>query len=202
MMPISGRLRGEPLPVLENGSFGGLDATMSLRVKVEIQPGERVRFPNQCVSCGHPATSMLRLRKRRERMTRELEVPLCADCRHEVDRLSGDEERWLRIGWLFSAVAFVLALIVAQFLLLGWLPFLPRLVLAILAAGGIGVVVFLAFGRRRLRHARPQKLAVLNAVRLQDFSWRATTLAFADEEAARRFVALNREKIMETSEIS
>jgi hypothetical protein len=173
-----------------------------MRVKVEIQPGERVRFPKRCVSCGKPATSTLRLRKRRERTTRELEVPLCADCRNEVDRLSGDEERWLRIGWLFAALASVLALIVVLLLLPGGLAFLPRLVLAIFAAGGVGVMVSLAFRQRRLQHALPQKLAVLNAVRLQDFSWRATTLAFADDEIARRFVELNREKVMETSEIT
>lgn len=161
-----------------------------------------MRFPKRCVSCGKLATSTLRIRKRRDRRTRELEVPLCADCHREVDRLSGDEERWLRMGWFFAALASVLTLIVVLLLLPGGLPFISRLLLAILAAGGVGVVVAIAFRRRRLQHARPQKLAVLNAVQLQDFSWRATTLAFTNDETAQEFVELNREKIMETSEIT
>lgn len=171
---------------------------MGLRVKVEVQPGETVHFPQRCVSCGQPAAGALRLRKRRERTTRELQAPLCADCRHELQRLSGDEERWLRMSWFFGALAFFLALLIFLFLLPGWLAFLPRLVLALLIAGGAGTLVMFYFRRRSAQYARPEKRAVRNAVRLHDFSWRTTTLEFADDHVAQQFIELNRDKIMET----
>ena len=174
---------------------------MATRVKVEVRPGDILRFPQRCVSCGQPAAGALRLRKRRERTTRELQAPLCADCRHELERLSGDEERWLRMGWFFGALASFLTLILVLIFLPGWLAFLPRLALAVLPAAGLGALVTLYFRRRSTAHARPEKLAVRNAVLLHDFSWRCTTLEFADDEIAQAFIELNQDMIMETQKV-
>jgi hypothetical protein len=174
---------------------------MGLRVKVEMRPGETARFPRCCVNCGKEATETIRLRKRRGRVTREIEAPLCADCRQELQRLSGDEERWVRMGWFFGALAIFLGLIAFMLLLPGWLAFVPRLLLSVFLAAGAGALVTLYVRRQSLDHARPEKLAVRNAAQLQDFSWRATTFEFENEAFARQFIELNREKLLETRKV-
>lgn len=180
----------------ENGTAG----SMGLRVKVEVQPGETLRFPQRCVHCGKEPADQMRLAKRRGRVTRQIEVPLCADCRHELQRLSGDEERWLRMGWFFGALAFFLGLIVFLLFLPGWLAFVPRLLLATAVAGGVGLAVTLAFRHRSAEKARPEKRAVRNAARLADFSWRATTFEFEDKAYAGEFIELNKDKLLATRE--
>jgi hypothetical protein len=173
---------------------------MGQPVTVEVQPGETLRFPPYCVNCGNEATETLRLRKRRGRVTREIEAPLCADCHHELQRLSGDEERMQRMGWFFGALALFLGLIAFLLLLPGWLSFVPRLLLALVLAGGVGALVVFYFRRNSAKHARPEKLAVRNAAHLHDFSWRATTFAFENEDYARQFIELNSAKLLESKE--
>lgn len=180
----------------ENGTAG----SMGQLVKVEVQPGEAVRFPQQCVNCGREPADSMRLQKRRGRVTRQIDVPLCADCRQELQRLSGDEERWLRMGWFFGAVSFVLGLILLLLFLPAWLAFVLRLLLAIVIAGAVALTVTLTFRRRSAEKARPEKLAVINAARLADFSWRATTFEFEDEQYAGEFIELNKDKLLETRE--
>lgn len=174
---------------------------MGQRVKVEVRPGQVVRFPQQCVNCGNEPADTMRLKKRRGRVTRQIDVPLCADCQQELQRLSGDEERWLRMGWFFGAVSFVLGLILLLLFLPGWLAFVPRLLLAALIAGAVGLAATLYFRRRSAEKARPEKLEVLNAARLADFSWRATTFEFESEQYAGEFIALNQDKLLDTSEL-
>lgn len=164
---------------------------MSRAVRVKVRPGQPLRFPAQCVSCGVPAEPGLCLRRRIGRVTREVDVPLCAACQKEVQRLSFDEERWQKQGWLAAGLGFILLLLGLLFLLPAGFPFVYRFLFALgaggLAAMGIGAL----FRQRRLRHARPEKQAILAAAQLTDFSWRAMTLAFADETFARRFAELN-----------
>lgn len=174
---------------------------MGLRVKVEIQPGETVAFPPRCVNCGNEAVETLRLHKRRGRVTREIDAPLCVDCRSELRRLSGDEERWLRMGWFFGALAFFLGLLAFMLALPGWMAFAPRLFIAGVLAGGVGLLVTHYFRRNSARQARPEKVAVRNAARLRDFSWRATTFEFENEAYGQQFIELNREKLLETRKV-
>jgi len=179
----------------------GTAATMSLRVKIEMQPGEKVLFPPQCANCGQPAETAMLLRKRRGRTTREIKAPLCGDCERELQRLSGEEERWLRMGWFFGAVTFFVALIVFMLLLPGWLSLGPRLALSGLLAGGAGAVALLYFRRQSAEKARPEKQAVRNAAKLRTFSWRATTFEFEDEGFGEKFIDLNRAKLLEVEKV-
>lgn len=176
-------------------------AIMSLRVKIEMQPGETVLFPPKCVNCGQEAEGAMTLRKRRGRTTREVKAPLCADCQRELQRLSGEEERWLRMGWFFGAVAFILALAAFLLLLPSWLTFGLRLLAATLLAGGAGALVIAYFRSRSNEKARPEKQAVRRAARLHTFSWRATTFEFEDEGYGEQFIDLNREKLLEIEKV-
>lgn len=187
--------------LLRKESHNGTAEKMALQVKLEVQPGEAVRFPPLCVNCGRRAEGAMRLRKRRGRVTREIEAPLCEACRRELQRLSGDEERWLRMGWFFGGVALLLGLILFMVLLPGWLSFMPRLILSLLLGGMVGAGVLLAFRRKSETLARPEKQAVRNAARLRAFSWRATTLEFEDEVYGQQFVDLNRDKLLEIQKV-
>ncbi len=188
------------MPAPHHSENGTVD-TMALRVKLEMQPDELLFFPPQCLNCGREPQGAIRLRKRRGRVTREIEAPLCDDCQRELRRLSGDEERWLRLGRFFGALAFVLS---AALFLLGlpsWLPLWPRVLAALLLAAGAGLLTLHYFRRESHSKARPQKLAVQNAARLEDFSWRATTFLFENEEYGRQFVELNRHRLLETQKL-
>jgi ABC-type multidrug transport system fused ATPase/permease subunit len=170
---------------------------MSRAVRVKVRPGEPLRFPAQCVYCGAAAEPALRLRRRMGRVTREVSVPLCDNCQKEVQRLSFDEERWQKQGWLAAALASIVLFVALLFLLPGLLPFGFRLLLALAAAVLAAVAIISEFRRRTRSRARPEKQAILAASRLEDFSWRAMTLVFADEAFARRFAELNEPQLME-----
>jgi hypothetical protein len=160
-------------------------------VRVRVRPGQELRFPAACVYCGQPAEPALRLRRRIGRVTREVDAPLCADCQQEVRRLSGDEERWQKLGRLAAGLAFLVLFLLLFFLIVPGLLLGLRLLLALAIAGLAGAAAYSAFRRRSVRYARPQKQAILAAARLDGFSWRTMTLAFADEDFAQRFAALN-----------
>lgn len=202
MTPSSGRRRRRQLQFpLQRPRENGTAESMGQLVKVEVQPGEALRFPQQCVNCGREPVDSMRLQKRRGRVTRQIDVPLCADCVQELQRLSGDEERWLRMGWFFGAVSFLLGLVLFLLFLPGWLAFWPRLLMAAIIAGAAAAAVTLYIRRRSLEKARPEKIAVRNSARLADFSWRATTFEFEDEEFAGEFIELNKEKLLERREL-
>lgn len=165
-------------------------------VRVRVRPGEELRFPAACVYCGQPAGPALPLRRRLGRVTREVDVPLCGDCQQEVRRLSGDEERRRKLGWLAAGLAFLFLFLLLFFLLPAGFPILLRLLLPLGIAALAAGAVYSAFRRNSQRYARPEKQAILAAARLEDFSWRTMTLAFADEAFARRFATLNEPQSM------
>lgn len=169
---------------------------MSRAVRVKVRPGQPLRFPAQCVYCGAAAEPVLRLRRRIGRVTREVSVPLCANCQKEVQRLSFDEERWLKQGWLAAGLAALVLLVGLLLFLPALLPFAFRLLLAWAMGALAAVAVISEFRRRSLSRARPEKQVVLAAARLEEFSWRAMTFVFADEAFARRFAELNEPHLM------
>jgi len=72
-----------------------------------------------------------------------------------------------------------------------------RWLVAVLMGGLITAVVFTIF-RRQIRQAYlPEKKEILDAARIENFSWRATTFAFENEEFMQRFVAMNESLLME-----
>ncbi|MCZ7674469.1 MAG: hypothetical protein M5U34_48760 [Chloroflexi bacterium] len=62
-------------------------------IKIKVRARETMQFPGICVACAKPGASPLSLKKRRGRLTRIVDVPLCTDCAAEVRRQSGEEER-------------------------------------------------------------------------------------------------------------
>src|SRR5690606_8811416 len=133
----------------------------------------------------------LPLRRRLGRVTREVDVPLCDDCQQEVRRLSGDEERRRKLGWLAAGLAFLIVFLVLFLLLPSGFPMALRLLLplglAALTAGALCTV----FRRSSLHYVRPGEQASLGAGPLSGFSWRTMTLAFADEAYERQFADVN-----------
>ena len=168
------------------------------QIRLKIQPDQTVRFPNICVNCTRLATERTTLRKREGHRTRQVDVPLCAACAAELNRLSGDEERLHKIVRLLAGVAFMslvlIVLLVSPDTMLIWFRLLIAAALGAVAA----LVVYRLFQPLIARAARPQKQAILAAARLDGYSWRSTTFSFANDTFAQRFRALNQELILES----
>jgi hypothetical protein len=166
------------------------------RVKVKVRPGQSIRFPGVCANCLEPAGEQMRLRKRLGRLTREIDVPLCAACSEIVQRRSGEEERLERLGRVAAGAAGLVVALLLFLLIPGGLPGL-RLVIAVGGGAAAGLAVLGFFTRRREAAVLPAKQVVLNAARVADFSWRATTFDFRSADFARRFRELNEARLME-----
>lgn len=159
-------------------------------ITLRVRPGETVRFPNLCVACGQPARERMSVRRRRGQVVRRFDAPLCAACARQLGRRSGQEERWLRLGWLVVVVGAVAVLLLSVALL----PFAALwLRLAVGAVLGWGSAWLLR--RWMVRQAAmaelPEKRAVRDAVRLVAFGPRTMTLAVARPEIAAAVRELN-----------
>jgi hypothetical protein len=165
-------------------------------VKIKVQPGQELPFPAVCVHCLQPAGERLRLQKRMGRVSRSIDVPLCASCAQEISRLSFEEERWQKLSWVIAILTWMIGLTIFILLLPAGLPFVARFMLAILVAAGLAVLAF-KLGRRVAEgHARPEKQAILNSAAMIRFSWRATTFQFTNPVFTERFTALNEARLM------
>lgn len=166
-------------------------------IKIQARPEETIRFPGLCVHCARPGATPLRLKKRHGRITRQVDVPLCADCAEELTRKSGQEERLEKMGWAAAGGTAVILLILGLLLTPAGLAFWLRLLLGLIVGLGVGTAVLLYFRRRALQHALPTKLAILQSAQIQTFSWRAVTFTFTNETFSERFRALNQPLLME-----
>lgn len=170
---------------------------MSRVVKVKIRPGLGLRFPPICVSCSRPASERLKIRKESGRAVRFIEVPVCGLCARELSLKSMEEERWQRLSLAAASATGLIVLALLLLLrpdglnLLLWLLF--SLPMALLLAAG----VYRLLDRRRRAAARPEKKAILDAVQMVDFSWRATVFSFDNEIFTERFITLNESLLME-----
>lgn len=170
---------------------------MTRRVKIRVQPNESVRFPGVCVHCANPATERFVVGKRQGLTRREIEVPLCEACATAVGRQSGDEERLTKARHLLMGVVGV------AFLLLLLLLLPANWALWLRLAIGVGVGLAAAVVVRQLvqpaidKAATPQKQGVRQSIRMDRFSWRATTFTFANEAFSERFEELNSTLLME-----
>jgi hypothetical protein len=166
-------------------------------IKVKVRPGGNVRFPGICAHCSQPATETMALTRRNGRRTRSIDVPLCAACFRELQRESGQEERLHRLGRVASVAVFLLVAILAFILFNRLLPLLAGLFVSLAIGTMVGLGVRLYFRRIRAEAARPEKKAVLASAELLEFSWRAATFEFENEEFSDRVEELNQEKLME-----
>jgi hypothetical protein len=168
-------------------------------VKIKVRPNQRVRFPGLCVHCAQPAAGHMGLKKRIGRVTRLIDVPLCAGCAQALRRRSAEEERLVKIGWLVSGLIFLLGLALALVFTPTALPFALRGFIALAVSLFTAAAVFIYFGRASFRMALAEKKAVSTAARISNFSWRATTFEFANEMFAERFKTLNESLLMEVT---
>jgi hypothetical protein len=170
---------------------------MSNQVKIKARPNQEVYFPPLCVHGAQPAALKMGVQRRLGRVTRLVDVPVCQACHYELRRRSAEEERLQKIGWLVSGVLFLLVTAVALLLTPAGAGLGLRLLLAgfiaLLLAGG----VWLFFRRASRRAELPAKQAIRQAARLANFTWRATTFEFENEQFAEQFRALNEARLME-----
>jgi hypothetical protein len=171
--------------------------SMSHLVKIKVKPGETILFPASCVNCGREAELGLTLYKRDAGLQRSIKVPLCNDCQQELRRKSAAEERLERIGFVvaaaFGLLFFVLVLLLLPANLSTWL----KIIAAVILAAFIAMAVLGLFLRKSKQSARPEKLNIKNAARISEFSWRAMTFEFRDEQYAESVCRLNEPQIME-----
>lgn len=172
---------------------------MSQSVKVKIRPGRSLAFPNICVHCSRPASERMSLKKRRGRLTRLIDVPLCDQCAAELRRKSGEEERLGRLGRFVAVLVAIVILLLGFVLLPGGTPLVLRLLIAVLLSVLAGLLVLAYFQQRSLASANPEKLAILASASLTHFSWRATTFHFENDDFARRFTSMNESRLMEVA---
>ena len=184
---------------------GGVDdssivaSKMSNTVKVKIRPGNSLEFPAICVHCSRPASDQMPLKKRRGRLTRLIDVPLCAQCAAELRRKSGEEERLGRLGRFVAILAGILAAVIGYLISPDGISLLLRSVVALVLGSITGLLVLTYFQRRSLAAAHAEKLAILASARMTNFSWRATTFDFDNDDFAQRFATINESRLMEAA---
>lgn len=165
---------------------------MITRVKVKVQPGEPLQFPGICANCSQTAAYWMPVRKWGGHIFRQIDVPVCKECTRLLGRRSWQEERWEKVGWAAAVVAAVLVLSLAFLLFFAPLPFVVRLLLALLTAGLAGYDAWAFARRKRLSSTLPEKQTVLASARITGFSWWSTTLEFGNDHFAERFIDLNK----------
>ena len=104
-----------------------------------------------------------------------------------------------RLGQFVAVIAVILALVVGYLISPDGMSLLLRLILAMVLATIVGLLVLAYFQRRSLAAAHPEKLAILDSAKMIDFSWRATTFHFDNDDFARRFVSVNESRLMEAA---
>lgn len=171
---------------------------MAQVIKIKIRPGQVARFPGICVHCSQTAVERLPLKKRIGRITRLIDLPVCAACTQELNRISGEEERLQKIGRLSSLMGLILLFILLLVLLPAGLALTLRLMLATTIAIAAAAVIHIYFKRAVGNAARPEKQAIRSAARMITFSWRATTFEFTNDSFAQQFADMNRSLLMET----
>lgn len=164
---------------------------MSKLVTVKARPGDPIRFPNLCVNCAAEAQQIMEIERRAGRLTRLVEVPLCQACYRQLHLRSAREEQLQRLGRVLLFLFFAIALAAILLVTPASLGFALRAALAI-ALALLPTAVGYYFLQRALRQARlPQKVDVLSAVTIQEFTPQAVTFAFDNEDVAGQFLELN-----------
>lgn len=171
-----------------------------MQVKVKARPGEPLQFPGVCVHCGQGATAWLTLKKRNGRITRLIDVPLCAACDKARLRRSGMQEQRQKLGWLATGLTGLLGLALTFLLLPADFGVGGRLFLALLVAGLGAAAIFTISQRWADQAALPDVKAIRQAARLDTFSWRTVTLSFTNESFADQFRQLNERILWEIGE--
>lgn len=137
------------------------------------------------------------MKRRIGRITRAIDVPLCRECAHILRRLSGEEERLLKLGKVVGILLFFVVLAFAILFSPAELNLALRLLLALATALLVAIPAYSLFKRAGFRAALPAKKEIYHSIHIARFSWRATTFEFANETFAERFKKLNQSRLME-----
>ena len=170
---------------------------MSHPVRIKVRPNQTVKFPGICVQCSAPAANKMTLKKRIGRVTRIVDAPLCANCRRELNRRSGEEERLGKISWLAAGSVATLSLALVLTFTPSGMSLPLRLLVGLWLALVLAEFVRQLFLRAQRNAMLPIKKAILQSVSLTDFSWRAAAFEFANETFAERFKKLNESLLLE-----
>lgn len=166
-------------------------------VKIKIRPDQPVTFPTICVHCGQPAPELMRIYKHMNRVTRLIDVPVCAECATVLHSQSLEEQQLRRLQWLVAGFALLVTWTAVLIALPPELGFWGRALVSLLVAAG-GTAVVLALFRYKIKAAiTPEKKALLQSARIETFSWRATTFAFENEQFKQQFATINQPLLME-----
>lgn len=174
-------MTGDRLPII-----------MGQQITLRVCPGQFVNFPNRCVACGQAATSQTTLQNRRGQITRSLDVPLCAECAHQLTRRSGQEERRIRAG-IGAAIFTAVAAMAFLFIAIDFWPWWLRFLVAVLVALSIAYAVYRLAVQVAQGVELPEKRVVRSAVIFKDFSWRDLILEIEDPVLAAEIKAANGE---------
>lgn len=169
---------------------------MSQEVTIQIEPGAALRFPGVCANCGQPAPETMTVRQRNGRVTREIDIPVCVDCLGHASRTSAAEEQLTKISRLVAGVSFLSITILVLLFTSGAMPLWQRVLLVLVLGGAAALAAYRLVQPAIEKAALPEKQAVRDAVQIRSFSWRTTTLAFADEAFAERFRELNQSALI------
>ncbi len=137
------------------------------------------------------------VRKRKGRLTRTIEIPVCRECFKELKRESAEEEKMRTLGRLGAIVGGLLLFVTVILILPGGLATPWRILFAALFSAAFGRLISFYFDGRRRRGIRPEKAAIQSSASMLEFSWRAATFEFDNEVFAERFEELNEQNLME-----
>ncbi len=171
---------------------------MTQHVKVKVRPGEALRLPTKCVHCNKSASERMPVRQKSGQITRFLDLPLCEDCHRDLNRKSGEEERLQRIGLVTATIVGLATMLALFFLLFAEMPIWIRLISALFIAILVFAGIWLVFQRLSSRAVLPETKKVSESAQMIEFSWRATTFAFTNDDFAHRFGQLNQERLMDS----
>ncbi|MBK8989040.1 MAG: hypothetical protein IPM39_23710 [Chloroflexi bacterium] len=166
-------------------------------LKLKLRPDETVRFPGLCVHCAQPGVMPMRLQKQHGRLTRQIDVPVCADCAQELAHKSGEEERLEKLGWVGAGATAVTLLLLGLLLTPAGLALWLRLLIGLIVGLGVGTAVLRLSRHLARQKALPAKQAIRQSAQIITFSWRATTFTFTNETFYERFRALNQPLLMD-----
>ncbi len=160
--------------------------------------GEGAIFPGEaCVHCLSPAAETVQLVKVKRSAARRVSVPFCEACLALRKERSPAQVQSERIGTLISFLAAWAAGVWIYVAALSWQAFDVRRgplwagLLGLLVVDIVFAVLHLIGMQWSVRYRSPESKAALASVRIRGFDWETTTLEFADEAYADRFVRAN-----------
>ncbi|MCB0007295.1 MAG: hypothetical protein KDE04_12600 [Anaerolineales bacterium] len=170
---------------------------MSTLVKVKVQPGQTVSFPGLCVHSLETAVATLPIQARRGRVTRTISVPISLGSWQQLQAETAGEQRWRLLGRILAGFLALASLFLTPYFIPHLVPFWLRLLIGLALAGLLAFISLRLGDQLSLRQATAAKLAILNAVKMDQFSWRATTFRFSNDAYAEKFRQLNEPYLMD-----